>query len=178
MKPINNELVGDALIAEMKTVAHRIASDMQSAFNNRDILLKAKREELDRERETIAAMEKTDSSENVPLHIARENISRLTIEITALEASCSAYARLAASSADNTHPGGVCAVGSVVAIRDEVANVTWVIKLYPEGLGNAKIGAISIDTPLGQALLQHRPLETVICNAPSGEIPYYIKEVL
>ena len=179
IQSIDNSLGGQALVTRMKEEATRIISDMGSALTNREGKIKAKKAELAREREFIASMDKNDVSENVPLHIARETVSRLVIEITALEAHTNIpNISLTRDEIARLTPGGVCTIGSIVAIHDDRMNKTWVIRLYPAGLGNAKIGAISIDTPLGQALMQHRPGETVTCNAPGGPIRYYIKEVL
>ena len=55
---------------------------------------------------------------------------------------------------------------------------TLYIKIYPTGLGNAKIGAISVATPLGVAVLGKTAGTEVIVKAPLGDIPYLIEEVL
>ena len=182
MKPINNGLTGTALVNEMRAVAKRISDDLRVAYTNRQTLLDAKRSELAREKESIASMEKNDSSENVPLHIARENVSRLTIEITSLQASCDEYERITGAFEESPLPGGVCTIGSIVAIEDIESRVTWVIRLYPSGLGNAKIGAISINTPLGKALVHHKAGDIVPVKAPGNkadkDTEYRIKEVL
>lgn len=178
MKAIKEELSGQTLIEEMKAAGRGIDSEMNSAFKNKQTLLKAKKEELAAEREVLMAMEKNDSSENVPLHTARENISRLTIETSTLEAACATYESLAAAGGFSVEAGGVCTIGSVVCIQDLTQKVSWIIKLYPSGLGNARIGAISIDTPLGIALNKHAKGDVVSCNAPGGVTQYLIKEVL
>ncbi len=178
VKVISEDVTGEALISAMRAAGQNIDSDMKSSFINKQTVLASKREELQKEREVLLAMEKTDSSENVPLHTARENISRLTIEISTLEAACATYDSLTSGDKVVMEAGGVCTVGALVCIQDVEQKVTWIIKLYPSGLGNAKIGAISIDTPLGQALDKHVPGDTVSCNAPGGVTRYFIKEVL
>lgn len=178
MKAINESLAGAQLVEAMRAAGQGIDSDMKSSFINKRAILESKQEELRREREVLLAMEKNDSSENVPLHTARENISRLTIEISTLEAACATYDSLTSSKGVVTEAGGVCTVGSLVCIQDVSQRVSWIIKLYPAGLGNAKIGAISIDTPLGVALDKHTRGDIVSCNAPGGVTKYCIKEVL
>lgn len=178
MKAIDSSLAGGMLIAKMQKERQRIDNDMKSSFSNKRVLLKSKEEELEKEREVLLAMEKNDSSENVPLHTARENVSRLSIEISSLRASADAYDNMVNTTAQSAEPGGVCTIGSVVCIQDQTMGVSWIIKLYPSGLGNAKIGAISIDTPLGRALHKHTRGEIVTCTAPGGVTDYLIKEVL
>ncbi len=178
VKVIDEALAGTELLTAMRSAGRTIDNDMKSSFINKQTILSSKREELQKEREVLLAMEKTDSSENVPLHTARENISRLTIEIATLEAACATYDSLTSGGGIVPEAGGVCTVGALVCIQDVVQCVSWIIKLYPSGLGNAKIGAISIDTPLGRALDRHVPGDVVSCNAPGGVTKYLIKEVL
>lgn len=178
MKTVDEALTGEALISAMRQAGLTIDSDMKSSFINKQTILASKRDELQKEREVLLAMEKTDSSENVPLHTARENISRLTIEISTLEAACATYESLTSGGGIAPAAGGVCTIGALVCIEDLSQEISWIIKLYPSGLGNAKIGAISIDTPLGKALDKHLPGDIVSCNAPGGVIKYFIKEVL
>ena len=69
-------------------------------------------------------------------------------------------------------------VGSTLKVIDRKHNATLYIKIYPTGLGNAKIGAISEATPLGAAVLGKSSGTEVTVKAPLGYIPYYIEEVL
>ena len=69
-------------------------------------------------------------------------------------------------------------VGSTLKVIDRKHNATLYIKIYPTGLGNAKIGAISAATPLGAAVLGKSKGAEVTVKAPVGYIPYYIEEVL
>lgn len=178
MQVINEALAGAELVEAMRAAGLVIDNGMKSSFINKRLMLDSKKEELMREREVLLAMEKNDSSENVPLHTARENISRLTIEISALEAACATYDNLTSVTTGAREAGGVCTVGALVCIQDISQGVSWIIKLYPAGLGNARIGSISIDTPLGIALDKHTRGDVVSCNAPGGVTQYLIKEVL
>lgn len=180
LKPheLNLALQGRALIEEMTQAREEIISAMKAALERKNIELEQRVAELEQERSNIANQEKSDTSENVPLQIARENASRLQLEIVSLQNSIEAYARIGALDNTGIMENSVCTIGSVVALVDVNRNVGWIIRLYPIGLGNAKIGAISIDTPLGKALFSHRRGDVVICNAPSGDIKYEIKEVI
>lgn len=182
MEKTDHTLTGDALVATMRKSANNIKADLDSMFDNRRKALTVKREELEQEREVARqAAADGDASENAPLQTAYENISRLTIEIMAMESSVDSYERVAGDADSDAQPGGVCSVGSVVCIADVTRGEpapTWIIKLYPAGLGNAKVGAIAIDTPLGIALLSHSKGECVQCAAPAGTITYLIKEVI
>lgn len=183
MEKISSTLTGEALITEMRKSAASIQSQMENAYNNLRKTIEAKREALEQEREVARmAAADGDATENAPLQTAYENISRLTIELAAIESSVATYENSVSPEVGEVTPGGVCSINSVVCISD-VSNgqanpPTWIIRLYPAGLGNAKIGAIAIDTPLGKALLSHSKGECVQCAAPIGVIPYLIKEVI
>lgn len=183
MERTDTTLAGEALVAEMRRSASIIKAQVDSMFANRRKAIQAKVEELEQEREVARrAAADGDASENAPLQTAYENISRINIELTSMKSSVLIYDNLVMADDANTAPGGVCSVGSVVCIADVSKGYdnppTWIIKLYPSGIGNAKVGAIAIDTPLGIALLSHSKGEIVHCAAPSGIIPYYIKEVI
>lgn len=182
METISSALSGDALIAKMRKAGVGIQSQVDSMFGNKRKLILGKRQELEQEREVARrAAGDGDASENAPLQTAYENISRLNIELSAMEASMTAYESSRMQQVDETaQPGGVCSIGSIVCIEDVSVGThpTWIIRLYPEGLGYARVGAIAVDTPLGAALLSHGKGETVQCAAPTGTIPYHIKEVI
>lgn len=182
METINSALSGQALVAEMRKVEASIIGQIKNMFDNRRKALEAKERDLEAERVVArAAAADGDASENAPLQTAYENISRLTIEITAMKASIDIYDSMQVGSSSTAEPGGVCTINSVVCIQDcshDDARPTWIIKLYPAGIGNAKVGAIAIDTPLGKALMSHSRGELVTCAAPAGDITYLIKEVI
>jgi len=70
----------------------------------------------------------------------------------------------------------VVQLGSRVTIADEEGTVeTWVI-VSPEE-ANAMQGRISVESPVGSALLGKRPGETVIVNAPGGETRLTVQHV-
>lgn len=174
-------ITGDSLISAMQVAGERIEKQMSNQIQ----LLKDQRkkymEEYEQEQAVArAAAAQGDRSENAELQIANDNMSRLTINIQSLDTTIEAHERLKAVSENSHSSDGRCNIGSLVCIVDKSHDVDcWVIKLYPEGLGNAKIGAISVATALGKALLNQYKGTTVNVKVPGRNIiQYEIKEVL
>lgn len=115
-----------------------------------------------------------DRSENAEWQIANDNVARYTVSIVSLMDTLDTYERYKTS---YTETGKVCC-GSTVKLIDKLRGATLYVKIYPAGIGNAKIGAITEATPVGRALIGKEAGTEVIVKAPLGEIPYYIEEVL
>lgn len=186
MEQVSCNLNGEALRSVMLEKGQTIVKQVRVMFINREKLLDSKLKELaDEERKVQEEREHGDTSENVAYTIAVAAVSALRLEISSLEHSIQRYNDfMAASSQQEVSAGGVATVGSVVCISDVGAGSdndnppTWVIKIYPSGIGSARNGGISADTPLGLALCGHRAGETISFKAPRGDMRYYIKEVL
>lgn len=115
-----------------------------------------------------------DRSENAEWQIANDNIARYTVSIVSLMNTIDTYEKYTSSYT----PVGKVVIGSTMKVVDKTRNAVLYIKIYPPGLGNAKIGAITTATPLGAAVLGKAAGVEVIVKAPLGDIPYYIEEVL
>lgn len=155
-----------------------IDSQVQNhARNLEKELEKLKRDLAEQQEIARAASAQGDRSENAEWQIANDNIARYTVSILTLSNTLDtlkAYTDAAAAHTESTR----IAVGSTCRIRAVGQESSLIVKLYPEGLGNAKIGAISIATPMGQALLGHSAGDTVVVRAPVKDIPYNIEEVI
>lgn len=184
METINSALSGEALISVMQKRGDAIVAQVRNAVQMQRKKLESYRDQLSAAQEVArAAAAQGDRSENAELQTAYAEISQLTIQITSYSASIEAHDRLFESENEAKLAGGssgVCSIGSVVCISDvsTPGAPTWVIKLYPAGLGNAKIGAISMDTPLGRALSGHVAGDDVVVRAPNRDVSYHIKEVI
>lgn len=179
MNTVNLSLYqGDALLRHMRSAGDVITSQVGSAIQNQRIRLQTLNARLEKaQAEAREAAKQLDRSENAELQNAFDDISQLMIQITDCSNTIAAYDRMR-NIAPNGASGDVCSVGSVVCITDVDNHATWIIKLYPAGLGNAKIGAISIITPLGKALDGQRKGDSVVVRAPHNSITYRIEEVI
>ena len=180
MGTLDYKLSGERLIEAMqregRIIDGQVANQIKMLTEQRDNFMKQYAQEQETARQAAA---QGDRSENAELQIANDNMSRLFINIQSLDATIDAHNKLRASSQGTSTGSQFCGIGSLVCIVDKShEDACWAIKLYPAGLGNAKIGAISVGTPLGRALLNHYKGETVTVKAPGGVIRYEIKEVL
>lgn len=152
-----------------------ITSQMNNTMRNHRLSLKVNERRLAEEEEKAReAKAQGDVSENAEYQIARDNCARLMLEIASLESVLLEYEKYS----NSYTPTGRIQVGSTVKLHDDSRNSTIYIKLYPPGLGNAKIGAISVESPVGRALMGRVAGNRVIAHAPRGDLPYTIEEVL
>ena len=65
-------------------------------------------------------------------------------------------------------------LGSTVKVLDVEFDEEITYKLVPSIEADSEKGTISIESPLGQALMKHKTGDTVTVEAPGGEIEYKI----
>lgn len=159
------------LLQKCREIESQMANHMNNLRNELE-MLQAKLHEEQRVAQRAAAM--GDRSENAELQIAKDNIARYTVSIMSLMNTLATYDTYRTSYV----PTGRALLGSTLKIRDCTNGAVLYIKLYPAGLGNAKIGAVTVATPLGVAVLGKPANTEVVARAPIGEISYYIEEVL
>jgi len=161
----------ESLIAKSK----EIESQMSNHISNLKAELETLQSKLQEEQEIAQhASAMGDRSENAEWQIANNNIARYVVSIMTLTDTLDTYETYK-SSYQST---GKATLGSTLKVVDRKRNATMYIKLYPPGLGNAKIGAISVTAPLGAAVIGKEAGTEVVVKAPLGDIPYYIEEVL
>jgi transcription elongation factor GreA len=114
-----------------------------------------------------------DRSENMEWQIARDNVARKNANIARMTNKVALYKQLASHHVKTL----VVDTGATVRLIEEGKDSEVVVKLVPEGLGNAEIGAIGINTPVAKALIGRCAGETVIARAPIGDITLTIEEV-
>jgi transcription elongation factor GreA len=126
----------------------------------------ALREELDelegpRRTEVVAAIKKArefgDLSENFEYHAAKNEQGLLEARIRSLRG------RLDHAEIVEAASGGEVGIGSVVEVEDEGGE-----KMTVEVSAVGGSGTVSPTSPLGSALLGHKPGETVEVQAPRG----------
>lgn len=161
-------------MANLQEEGKRIAAQMANYIRNLELSLAERQVKLREEQEAAqAAAAQGDRSENAEFQIASANIARLVVSISTLTDIIDTYKRTSLC----YKPVGKAIVGSTLLVRDESHDAEFPIQLYPAGLGDAKIGAISVLTPLGSAVLNKVAGDSVLVQTPSGDIRYSIKEV-
>lgn len=160
---------------ELLNKGREIESQVANHIRNLKTELNALQAKLKEEQDTAQrASAMGDRSENAEWQIANDNIARYTVSIVSLMDTLDVYNKYTASYT----PTGKVMVGSTLKVVDRARGSTLYIKIYPPGLGNAKIGAITTATPLGVAVLGKTAGTEVIVKAPLGDLSYYIEEVL
>lgn len=161
--------------SQLLSKGREIESQVANHIRNLRMELEALQLKLKEEQETAQrASAMGDRSENAEWQIANDNIARYTVSILSLMDTLDTYEKYTSSYT----PTGKVMVGSTLKVVDRTRGSTLYIKIYPPGLGNAKIGAITTATPLGSAVLGKVAGTEVIVKAPLGDLPYYIEEVL
>ena len=152
-----------------------IESQMLNTINNYKRSLAEKKAQLDRAENAVkAAKGFGDLSENTEYVNARNLASRLIVEIITLQDTIDTYDKYAAKYT----PTGKVQIGSVVKLLDVGLDTVRYVKVYPPGLGNAKIGALAANSPVGIAILGKSSGTTIEVQAPIGTLLYSIQEVL
>jgi transcription elongation factor GreA len=120
------------------------------------------------------AMADKDFRENAPLDAARNEQAHLEARIRELDAT---LRRAVVLEAGVTHAGDVSRLGDVVTIKDlrngKESSYTLV---NPDEMRSGQ-GKISIASPVGKAIYQHREGEEVEVEAPSGTFRIRIEKI-
>jgi transcription elongation factor GreA len=118
------------------------------------------------------AMADKDFRENAPLDAARDEQAHLEMRIRDLESKLRSAVII-----DEEAKAGRANVGSVVKLMNLKTNGEQEFTLVPQNEVDPKSGRISIDSPVGMAVINHGPGEEVTVNAPSGPIRFKIVDV-
>ena len=139
-------------------------------------------EELRAERLLIAedikkAMADKDFRENAPLDAARDKQAHNEARIRELEEIIRSAEIIKEDSNGSYADAGRCRVGSRVELFDlqDQERITYTL-VHPKEV-NAVLGKISVESPVGKALLNKRQGETVEVKAPQGSRRYRIEGV-
>ena len=118
------------------------------------------------------AMADKDFRENAPLDAARDEQAHLEMRIRDLESKLRNAVII-----DEEAKAGRANVGSVIKLKNLKTNSEQEFTLVAQNEVDPKSGRISIDSPVGVAVINHGPGEEVTVNAPSGAIKFKIIEV-
>ncbi len=141
--------------------------------------LKSQLAALKEERVQIAeelrlAAEDKDFSENAPLDAAKEHRDRVDARIKELQSAIST-----ATVVDEEKPAEDLRVRlrSKVILRDIASGVKLTYTLLTKNEANPAENKISIDSPMGKALLSQHQGDIVKVIAPAGELSYQIESI-
>lgn len=116
-----------------------------------------------------------DLSENAEYDAAKEEQSKLEGEIQEIE---SILERSEIFDKDPATSTGEITLGSEVIVLDKEFDEELTLTIKGVTEANPRSNIISLESPLGKALLGHREGETVLVEAPVGKIEYQILKVI
>lgn len=134
--------------------------------------LKAQRPRIQQDLER--AMADKDFRENAPLDAVRQQKAYIEGRIMELEATLDRAVTI--ESKVNSSDGSI-AVGATVRLRNLRSDREVAYTLVWPGDVDAAQGKISVESPVGQALLKRRPGDEIEVSAPSGTLHFRIEQV-
>ncbi len=141
-------------------------------------LLEGEVEELKGRRPQIAdelraAMADKDFRENAPLDAARDTQAHLEARIRSIEDQLRHAVII-----DPDEKAGRANVGSTVRVLNMNADREQTFHLVSPGEVDAATGKISVESPFGEAVINHAPGDEVTVTAPGGQIRLRLIEVI
>ncbi len=121
----------------------------------------------------VDARDKGDLSENAEYDAAREAQAMLEIRIAKLEEIIANARIVDESKIDLTK----VSILTTVKIKNLNNGATMKYTLVAENEANMKIGKISVDSPIGKALLGKKVGEKVDVQVPAGKVTFEISEI-
>jgi len=119
------------------------------------------------------AREKGDLRENAEYHAAREEMSMLNARISDLRSKLSQAVVVDESQIDTSR----IAFGAKVKLEDMKTKIVEDWHLVGTGEDDALENKILTSSPLGSALLGKKPGDTVIVDAPMGQLKFKVKAI-
>ena len=120
------------------------------------------------------AREQGDLSENAEYDAAKEEQRLIETRITEIET----ILKTAEVASDDDKQAGKVSLGSKVKILDVEENEEDEYKIVGATEADSLQNKISNESPLGQALLGHKPGHTVTVSTAAGDFEYKIVEIL
>lgn len=155
---------------------------MQIVSAEEKAALERKREELyksqiDVQERIRRAAALGDLSENAEYHFAKEENRNIQRELAELEAKIK---NLSVVSTDNV-PEDMVFLGHTVKLLDLDDDSELLVRLVGEAQpagGNSDVTAVSVNSPMGEALMKSRVGETVKVKAPRGTMEFKILAIV
>jgi transcription elongation factor GreA len=141
----------DALQAELKRLETeerpRVTADLESAYADKDF------------------------RENAPYDAAKQHLAELTRRISEIKET------LGAATIVGVATGERAGLGTMVVVRDLNEDEQLTYTLVGPGEVDRRGGKISVNSPVGRALVDHRVGDTVEVEAPDGVTRYRIERI-
>lgn len=151
------------------------AAEKTALEAKREELYKAKIDVQDRIRKAAAL---GDLSENAEYHFAKEENRSIERQLAELETKL----RTVAVISNEGVPEGMVYIGHTVKLLDLSDDSETLVRLVGEagssGGGGGDVLNVSINSPMGEALMKSRVGETVRVKAPRGAMEFKILEIL
>jgi transcription elongation factor GreA len=121
------------------------------------------------------AAEEGDLRENAGYQTAMENLARMHVEMRNLDAKERAFKRFSG----DYEPSGFIGLGTTVHLVNvsDRAREAKAIKLVPSDLGDASIRAVSIESPVGRALIGKTAGDIVAVSTQAKTIDYEVRDI-
>jgi transcription elongation factor GreA len=119
------------------------------------------------------AAEEGDLRENAGYITATENLARLELEMRNVYNKIEAFKKFRM---EDYQPSEFIGIGTTVQLSTPEGQI-YIYKLVPADLGDAEIGAVSINAPVGQAIIGKQKGDIVVVKTQAKTIDYEIEEV-
>lgn len=162
---------GDAAVEELGGRAYYVTLEGLAALEREVDELKGRRPEI--AEQLRAAMADKDFRENAPLDAARDAQAHLEARIRAIEDQLRHAVII-----DPDQKGGRANVGSTVRVMNLKVNREQTFHLVSPNEVDPSNGKISVESPVGKAVINHGVGDEVTVNAPSGELQLRVLEVI
>jgi len=162
---------GDAAVEELGGKAYYVTLDGLAGLERELEELKGRRPEI--AEQLRAAMADKDFRENAPLDAARDSQAHLEARIRAIEDQLRHAVII-----DPGQKAGRANVGSTVRVLNMKVDREQTFHLVSPNEVDPSSGKISIESPVGRAVINHCAGDEVTVNAPSGELQLRVIEVV
>jgi transcription elongation factor GreA len=157
---------------EMPTGEMLTAEGFQRLQDELDTLINVKRPEI--ARDLFEARIDKDFRENAPYDAAKQHQAEVEARIRQLQGI---LARAQIIEEGRRGAGGRVTLGAKVKLRDLTHDEELEYTLVSANEANPRAGRISIASPVGRALLDHVPGDTVEVEAPAGAVQMRIESI-
>lgn len=155
----------------MSDVHYLTPEGMQELEGKLNHLLQVRRAEV-AERLRLALEEGGDLSENAEYEDAKNEQAFIEGEILRLEQILSSAQIIQATTSKD-----VVALGAMITVVEQGSKEKEIYRLVGSAEANPREGKISVESPLGKALLGAKVGQKVKIHAPDGELVFQIKEI-
>lgn len=123
-----------------------------------------------------SAAKEGDLAENAAYASAIENLEAATNDKKNLHNWVRTWELFSKNLNTDTLPSSRIDVGTTVRLSN--INGRYTFLLVPKGLGNSRIGALAVDSPVGSKLINKTTGDTITVLVDTGTITYNVEEII